>query len=144
MCIRISKDGAKFDLGTGFAALSSVGAIMIPLFIVIDALSGTLTSGLPSLFLACVLGAVVSGILTARPFAAVAALANSLLLGALLLTVVFLLASFDVGVSGPKTTSIWVTGVSLSAAVLLLATSRGLFRLAQRRGELVTIDSSDR
>jgi hypothetical protein len=130
MRIRISKNGAKFDLGTGFELLSSIGATFLPLFIVIDALSGDLTWVLPSLFLACVVGAVLGGVLTSRPFSAAAAFANGLFVGAVFLSMIF--AIIYARVAGPKTTILRVTGLSLGAGILLLLVSTSIDPLRSR------------
>jgi hypothetical protein len=137
MSIRISKDGANFDLGTGFALLSSIGAMILPLFIVIDALSGKLTWVLPSLLLGCALGAVLSAVLTSRPFSAAATFTAGLFVGAVFLSVAFLLAIFHVGVVGTKITLSSVVGLSLGAAALLLVIALRLTHFAKRRGERV-------
>ena len=135
MRLKISNDGAKSDLGTGFGLLGSLGAILLPQYIVIDALSGKLTWVLPSLVLACALGAVLNGVLNSRPFRAAATFAGGLSVGALVVSLTFIVSIFDVGEAGPKPALLKVVWSSLAALALLFVVSLCLKHLAQRRGE---------
>jgi hypothetical protein len=137
MRIKISNDGAKSDLGTGFGLLSSLGAMILPLFTVIDTLSGKLTWVLPTLLLACALGAVLNGVLNSRPLSAAATFAGGLSVGALVLSLAFIRAIFEVGTSDARPTHLKVVWWSLGALVLLFVASLRLKRFAQKRGELV-------
>jgi hypothetical protein len=96
-----------------------------------------LTWVLPSLILACAVGAVVNGVLNSRPFTAAATFAGGLSVGALVVSLTFIFAIFDVGIAGPKPTFLKVVWSSLGALALLLVVSLRLKRFAQRRGEVV-------
>ena len=135
MRLKISNDGAKSDLGSGFGLLGSLGAILLPQFIVIDALSGKLTWVLPSLILASALGAVLNGVLNSRPFRAAATFVGGLSVGALVVSLTFISAIFEAGVAGPKPTLLKLVWSSLAALALLFVVSLCLKHLAQRRGE---------
>jgi hypothetical protein len=137
MRITISCDGAKSDLGTGFGLLGSLGAMLLPLFIVIDSLSGKLTWVLPSLIVACAFGAVLNGVLNSRPLTAAATFLGGLSVGALVLSLTFIFAIFNAGIAAPKPILLEVVWSSLGGLALLLIVSLRLKYLAQRRGEVV-------
>jgi len=111
--------------------------MLLPLFIVIDALSGKLTWILPSLIAACALGAVLNGVLNSRPLTAAATFLGGLSVGALALSLTFIFAIFDAGTTAPNPIFLKVIWSSLGALALLLIVSLRLKRLAQRRGEVV-------
>jgi len=135
--IRISERGAKFDVGVGLALLSSIGAMILPLFIVIDALLGRLTWLLPLLISACAIGAALGGALTSRPFTAAAGFAAGLFVGAVVLICNFVVVIADAGAVNAKSVAFRVVAISLAGGVLLLVMSLLLRRSARRCGEVV-------
>jgi hypothetical protein len=137
MRIRISEHSARFDFGMGLTLLCSTGAMILPLFIVIDAISGKLTWVLPTLILACAFGAALGGVLTSRPFTVAATFTGSLFFGAAVLIVVFVFAIADAGATAETNVASRVIAIACVGGVLLLVTSLRLKRFAKRRGEAV-------
>src|SRR5260221_12182 len=111
--------------------------MILPLFIVIDALLGRLTWLLPMLISACAIGAAIGGALTARPFTAAAGFAAGLFVGAVALICNFVAVISDGGALKAKSGAFRVGAISLPGGVLLLVMSLILRRSARRRGEVV-------
>jgi hypothetical protein len=127
MRFTVSPNGAKFDAGMGLALVSSVGAMLLSVFIAIDALSGRLTWVYPTLIVGCALIAAFSGVLMRKPFSAAAFYTGGLFLGAVTLTCVLTFA-----VAGVKPIV-----ASIAAGLVSLVLTLYLKHSAQRRGESV-------
>jgi hypothetical protein len=127
MHITVSPRGARFDVGMGLALVSCVGAMLLSVFIAIDAFSGRLTWVYPMLIVGCAVVAAFSGVLMRKPFSAAAFYTGGVFLGSVTLTCVLTLA-----VAGVKPIVASIVAGLISLALTLL-----LKRSARRRGESV-------
>jgi hypothetical protein len=132
MRITVSPRGAKFDVGMGLALVSSVGAMLLSLFIVLDALTGRLTWLYPVLLVGCALIAALGGVLMRSPFSAAALYTSGLFFGAVTLTCISTIA-----VSEGTANSAREIAASVVGGLVLLAITLWLKRFARRRGESV-------
>jgi hypothetical protein len=133
----VSHRGAKYDLGTGLTMVGWVGLMLLPLFLVLDALAGRLTYLYPALLVACVLVVALGGLLASGPLTAAAHVLLGLCLGAVVL-ICFSAVSLDQLDARPgKVVALRVIGVAGVAGVLSLLAALALKRLAVSRGEAV-------
>jgi hypothetical protein len=134
MRITVSPRGAKFDVGMGLALVSCVGALLLSLFIVLDALTERLTWLYPMLIVGCALIAALAGVLMRSPFSAAAFYTSGLFLGAVTLTCISTIAVAEGTANSAITRDI---AASVVGGLVLLAMTLWLKRFARRRGESI-------